>query len=207
MLDRHIVPLIKPALRELAVVLDGKGVNADALTLGGFLVGVGCIPAVAFGLTELALLLLLINRLADGLDGELARLKQPTDAGGYLDITLDFIFYAMFPLGFAFADPSQNAIAAAVLITSFVGTGSSFLAFATQAEKRNIVSPDFGYKGLYYLNGLAEGTETIICFMLMCLFPQHFATLAWIFASVCAMTAVNRVYCGYRTLASAADLT
>ncbi|MEM7259419.1 MAG: CDP-alcohol phosphatidyltransferase family protein, partial [Pseudomonadota bacterium] len=89
---------------------------------------------------------------------------------------------------------------AAVLVASFVGTGASFLAFSAMADKRGISHPDFGYKGLYYLNGLAEGTETIICFVLMCLLPAHFALLAWIFAFICAITAINRVVFGYRTL-------
>lgn len=203
MLDKYIVPRIKPALKAVAMRLDRQGVSADSVTVAGFLVGIACISAVAFGMAQLALALLLLNRLADGIDGELARLRAPTDAGGYLDITLDFIFYALFPLGFAFSDPAQNALPAAVLIASFVGTGASFLAFATQAEKREIVSPDFGYKGLYYLNGLAEGTETIICFVLMCLFPHYFSVLAWLFAGVCLITAANRVYFGYRTLQSA----
>ena len=200
MLDKHIVPRIKPSLATLATSFDRLGVKADTVTVVGFLIGLACIPAVAFGYTQLALLLLLINRLADGLDGELARLQRPTDAGGYIDITLDFIFYAIFPLGFAIADPVNNALPAAVLIASFVGTGASFLAFATQAEKRDMVSPDFGYKSLYYLNGLAEGTETILCFALMCVFPQHFAIIAWVFAAICGVTTINRVYYGYRTL-------
>ena len=99
-----------------------------------------------------------MNRLADGVDGELARIQGPTDRGAFLDIALDFVFYALFPLGFALGH-ADYALPAAVLIASFVGTGSSFLAFASQAEKKGIEHPDFGYKGLYYLNGLAEGTE------------------------------------------------
>lgn len=200
MLDKYIVPLLRPTLARVAERIDRVGISADVLTVAGFFFGVACVPLVALGFPGVALVFLLINRLADGLDGELARLRNPTDAGGYLDITLDFIFYAIFPLGFALIDPSQNALPAAILIASFVGTGASFLAFATQAEKRSIVSPDFSYKSLFYLNGLAEGTETIICFSLMCLFPQHFAMFAWVFAMVCVITAINRVYFGYKTL-------
>jgi phosphatidylglycerophosphate synthase len=148
----------------------------------------------------MALIALLLNRLADGLDGELARLGNPTDAGGFLDITLDFIFYAMFPLGFALYDPANNALPAAILITSFVGTGASFLAFATQADKNGVVSPDFSYKGLFYLDGLAEGTETILVFVLMCLFPDYFVFFAYSFAVICVLTSVNRIFFGYQTL-------
>lgn len=200
MLDKYLVPVLKAPLRSVARKFHRHGVSADSVTIAGFLLGLATVPAVALGFPDLALALLLLNRLADGVDGELARLAQPTDAGGFLDITLDFIFYALFPLGFAIADPHNNALPAAVLIASFVGTGASFLAFATQAEKNAIVSPDFGYKSLFYLDGLAEGTETILCFALMCLLAEHFSTLAWVFASVCLVTAINRVVSGYRTL-------
>ena len=200
MLDRYLVPRLKPHLHSLAVRVKRCGVTADRLTVIGFVFGIACVTSIAFAHYALALIFLFLNRLADGLDGELARLDTPSDAGGYLDITLDFIFYALFPLGFALADPQQNALPAAVLIASFVGTGASFLAFATQAQKRSIVSPDFAYKSLYYLNGLAEGTETIICFVVMCLFPRHFPIIAWGFAAVCTITATNRIYFGYRTL-------
>ncbi len=200
MLDKHIVPILKAPLKRLAQTLHSREIKADTVTVIGFVIGLAAVVAVATNNPMLGLLMLLLNRLADGIDGELARLGTPSDAGGFLDITLDFIFYALFPLGFAFADPAQNALPAAVLIASFVGTGASFLAFATMAEKHSVVSPDFEYKSLYYLNGLAEGTETIICFALMCLFSTHFSLIAWVFAAVCLITATNRVVFGYRTL-------
>lgn len=205
MLDKHIVPLLKPPLRRLACVLATREWSADRVTVVGFLLGVCCIIALALGQTVLALVFLLLNRLADGVDGELARLKKPTDAGGFLDICLDFIFYALFPLGFAIADPAINALPAAALIASFVGTGASFLAFSSMANKHDIAHPEFGYKGLYYLDGLAEGTETVVFFVVMCLLPSYFALLAWVFAAVCLVTAVNRIVFGYLTLRNAVD--
>ncbi len=184
----------------MAVSLNQFQVSADRLTVIGFLFGLLCVGLIATGQPYLALSALLLNRLIDGIDGELARLQTPTDAGGYLDITLDFIFYALFPVGFALLDPIHNALPAVVLVASFVGTGASFLAFSSLAEKRGIKHPTFDYKGFYYLNGLAEGTETIACFVLMCLLPYQFPLLAWSFAVICAITAVNRVVFGYRTL-------
>ncbi len=205
MLDRYVVPVIKPPLKKCAEVLQGKGINADQVSVAGFALGIAAMLMVAGGLYIPALILLLLNRFADGIDGEIARLSQPTDAGGFLDITLDFIFYAVFPLGFALASVASNALPAAVLVASFVGTGASFLAFSSMAEKHAIQHPDFGYKGFYYLNGLAEGTETVICFVLMCLFPAHFPLIAYVFAFICAITAINRVVFGYRTLKSASE--
>ena len=200
MLDKYIVPVIKKPLRSLASVLHKRGVKADSVTVVGFVLGLVCIPLLAFEHPYIALMFLLLNRIADGIDGELARLNSPSDAGGFLDITLDFVFYAVFPLGFALADPAQNALPAAFLIASFVGTGASFLAFATLADKHSVVSPDFEYKSLYYLNGLAEGTETIVCFVCMCLFATYFAQIAWVFSILCLITAANRIIFGYRTL-------
>lgn len=200
MLDKYIVPIIKPPLSRIASIVNQCGIGADKVTVIGFIIGLLCVLAQALGASLFALLFLLLNRLADGIDGELARKQAPTDAGGFLDISLDFIFYALFPLGFAISNPSQNALPAAVLIASFVGTGASFLAFASLAGKHSIEHPEFNYKGLYYLNGLAEGTETVLFFCIMCLFPNHFSFLAWLFAAICLVTAVNRVWFGYLTL-------
>ena len=205
MLDRHLVPHLAIPLRRLAAALHARGVGADAVTLAGFALGLASVVAVACGAPLLGLALLLAGRLADGIDGELARLDGASDAGAFLDIVLDFVFYALFPLGFAVLDPSANALPAAVLIASFVGTGASFLAFAAKASAHGIRHPDFGYKGLYYLDGLAEGTETIIAFALMCLWPAWFAPIAWTFAALCAITATNRIVGGYRALRHAVD--
>lgn len=200
MLDRYIVPKIKQPLRAVATVLHSANIRADAVTTIGFGLGLLCVLSLAFGQFYIAFVLLCLNRLADGVDGELARLSGGTDAGAFLDIVLDFIFYALFPLGFALYNPGENAVWAALLIASFVGTGASFLAFDTFARQQSISHPDFGYKGFYYLNGLAEGTETIAVFALMCWLPQHFALIAGVFTAVCVLTAINRVVFGYLTL-------
>lgn len=141
-----------------------------------------------------------LNRLLDGLDGALARRRGLTDAGGFLDIALDFLFYALVPFGFILADPSHNALAGSWLLFAFIGTGSSFLAFAALAAKHNIDNPGYAHKSFYYLGGLTEGTETIALFVLGCLFPAYFAVLAWIFGALCWMTTLTRVWSGYLTL-------
>ena len=148
----------------------------------------------------LLLLFILLNRLADGLDGVVARQTQHTDAGGYLDIVLDFIFYSAVVLGFLLANPAQNAVAAGVLMVTFMGTGSTFLAFASIAAKRGIENLDYPNKSLHYMGGLTEGFETILAFVLFCLWPQHFVVLAYVFATACWLTALTRLYSGYRTL-------
>ena len=87
-----------------------------------------------------------------------------------------------------------------VLMATFIGTGSSFLAFAVAAEKFQIERPQFSNKSFYYMQGLTEGTETILVFLAFCIWPQHFAVIAYCFAAACAVTVVTRVAGGFTTL-------
>jgi phosphatidylglycerophosphate synthase len=200
MLDRYITPLIKPVVLLLAQGAKRQGMHADHATVLGFIVGICAMVAIAKQDYFVAIGFILISRLFDAIDGALARLDGATDAGGFLDITLDFLFYALIPLAFAIANPTVNALPAAVLLTAFVGTGSSFLAFAALAEKRGISSVQYPDKSFYFLGGLAEATETLTCFILMCLFPQWFPMLAYIFSAICAVTIATRIIGGYHTL-------
>lgn len=202
MLDRHLHPRIKPALHQVAAVLDKPGITPDGLTLAGFVTGVLALPFLAFGWYLAALVAIVLNRLLDGLDGALARRRGLSDAGGFLDIALDFLFYALVPFGFALAAPEENALAAAWLLFAFIGTGSSFLAFAALAAKHDIDNPGYAHKSFYYIGGLTEGTETIALFVLCCLFPAHFTLFAWGFGALCWLTTATRIWSGYVTLKS-----
>ena len=201
MLDKFVTPIIKPLLTPVVVLINKSGITANQLTVFGFLVGMFAVPLLAFEMWYGALIAIALNRILDGLDGALARYaNQSSSAGGFLDITLDFLFYAAIPLGFILANPAQNAIAGAILLATFIGTGSSFLAFAIAAEKFKLDKPQFRYKSFYYLNGLTEGTETIALFIAFCIWPQHFAIMASFFAAACAITIFTRIYGGYHTL-------
>ena len=196
MLDSFAQRLIEPVLSRLARRLVALKVTANQLTLAGFAIGLLAAALIAQGAYRAGLLLLLLSRLCDGLDGAVARQTQPTDRGGFLDITLDFIFYAAVVLAFALADPAANALAAAALLAGFMGTGSSFLAFAVMAAKRQVSKPMTGSKSFYFLGGLTEGTETLGFFVAMCLWPAQFALLAWVFAGLCVLTTLSRVVWG-----------
>ena len=104
------------------------------------------------------------------------------------------------PLAFAVAQPAANALPAAVLLAAFIGTASSFLAFSVLAERCGLKNSDYPSKGIYYLGGLTEASETLLCFALMCLWPQHFAWWAYGFAAMCVATIVTRVIAGWRVL-------
>jgi phosphatidylglycerophosphate synthase len=196
MIDRWALDRLRPLIDGAARRLVALGVRADAVTAVGFALGLAGSAAIVFGQPLPGLVAILAGRVADGLDGAVARQTMPTDRGAFLDIVADFLFYASVPLAFALADPAANALAAAVLLAAFVGTGSSFLAFAVLAERRGLSNARLPNKGFYYLGGLTEGGETIVCFALMCLWPQHFAAWALGFAALCAMTVVSRVVAG-----------
>ena len=192
MLDAPLRRVIDPPLDAAGRRLAAAGVGADAVTLAGFAVGLLAIPLLARESYGLALVAIAVNRLADGLDGAVARRRGPTDLGGYLDIVCDFLFYAGVVFGFALARP-ENALPAAFLVFSFVGTGSSFLAFAILAAKRGLASTARGRKSFYYLGGLTEGGETIALFVALCLLPDAFPPLAWGFGALCWVTTVSRM--------------
>ncbi|TDO06877.1 MULTISPECIES: CDP-alcohol phosphatidyltransferase family protein [Halomonas] len=201
MLDRWTMPLTQWPLLVLARGLARLRVRPDQVTVAAFLVGMLALPLLAMGWYLPALLAILLNRLGDGLDGALARLtRAASDAGGFLDIGLDFVFYAAVVLGFALAEPAVNALPAALLLFAFIGTGTSFLAFAIMAARHGLKRPRFQQKAFYYLHGLTEGTETVMAFVLFCLFPAHFALLAMLFAGACLVTTATRLWGGYRTL-------
>jgi len=192
MLDAALRRVIDRPLDAAGRGLARCGIPANAVTVSGFAVGMAAVPALACGRYDLALAAILMNRLADGLDGAVARAVGPTDLGGYLDIVLDFLFYSAVVFGVALARPDE-AVWAAFLIFSFVGSGSSFLAYAIIAAKRGVTTADRGRKSLFYLGGLAEGSETIAAFMLICLFPELFPWIAGIFGAMCWVTTAGRI--------------
>lgn len=193
MLDGMMRRVIDPPLNRMGRALARRGVGADGVTLAGLVLGLGAALLIAQGAPLLALLPLLLGRLADGLDGAVARASRMTDFGGYFDITADFLFYGAIPLAFVILDPAANGVAGAFLLFSFYVNGASFLGYAILAEKRKMATSARGAKSLYFTGGLLEGTETIAFFVALCLWPQWFAPLAWVFGALCLVTAGARV--------------
>lgn len=200
MLDAALRRVIDPPLDAAGKRVAALGIPANAVTVAGFAIGMTAVPALAAGRYDLALAAILLNRLADGLDGAVARAAGPTDLGGYLDIVLDFLFYGGVVFGVALARP-QEAVWATFLIFSFVGSGTSFLAYAIIAAKRGMTTSRQGRKSIFYLGGLAEGGETIAAFVLICLFPEAFPWIAGVFGAMCWITAAGRVAAAVRAFA------
>jgi len=196
-LDVYTRRLVAPAVDATARRLHRAGMSPTALTATGFAAGVGACVAAALALWPLALVLWLANRALDGLDGPLARLRGASDRGGFLDIAADFTVYGAFVLGVAIAEPDARLACVALLVAYYV-SGTAFLAWSSLAERRALAARD--ERSLQFVGGLAEGTETIVAYVLFCLLPGSAETIAWAFAALVAITALQRVVFAVRSL-------
>ena len=193
MLDGVMRRIIDGPLNRIGRGLAARGVMAEQVTLVGLALGLAAAGVLALGGAGwVALVLLLTGRVADGLDGAVARATQKTDFGGYLDIVCDFAVYGVVPLAFVLRD-AGNGAAGAFLLMAFYVNGASFLGYAILAEKRGMQTTAQGEKTLYYSAGLLEGTETVAFFGAICLFPAAFVPLSWGFGALCLVTAGARV--------------
>jgi phosphatidylglycerophosphate synthase len=197
MFDAQLRPLIDRLLNPIGRGLVALGMTANQVTMIGAAFGLIAAGCVAAGLFYPALWFVIANRVIDGLDGAVARASRSSDFGGYLDIVSDFIFYSAIPMAFSVARP-ETALAAAFLIFSFIGTATSFLGFAILAEKHQVTTQIRGKKAFYYLGGLTEGTETILLFLAMLVWPDYFSLMAIVFGILCWVTTGTRIYAAYR---------
>ncbi len=198
MFDARIRPLIDPPLNAFGKTLAKLGVHANHITIFSLVAGLIAAISIFYAFYITALIFIIISRLGDGLDGAVARATHKTAFGGYLDIVCDFIFYVSVPLAFGFSNPEYLPYAL-ILVASFTLTGVSFLAFASIAAEKGLATKAHGEKSFFYSTGIAEGTETIIAFILMCLVPQHFIVIATLFAAMCFLTVAQRTVSAYFT--------
>jgi phosphatidylglycerophosphate synthase len=196
MLDPYVRTLIDPSLRALAKRLVAIGISPNTLTLLGFGTGLFAIAAIIYHYYTIAALLILLNRLLDGLDGTVARLTHSSDFGGVLDIACDFIVYSGIVFAFGMAEP-KNLFYSAFLIFSFIGPITTFLAYAIVAAKYQIITTRRGIKSFYHLGGICEGTETAVFLLLICLIPTAFPWGAIIYGILCWLTTIGRLYRAY----------
>ncbi|WP_128516595.1 CDP-alcohol phosphatidyltransferase family protein [Tabrizicola thermarum] len=200
MLDGLMRGVINTPLDEGGRWLAARGASANAVTLAGLALGLVAAVLIGFGWSGLLVAaVLLASRLADGLDGAVARARGKSDFGGFLDIVCDFAFYGAIPLAFVLRDPGANGVAGAFLLFSFYVNAATFLGYAILAEKHGLETRSRGEKSLYFTAGLMEGTETILCFLVLVLWPALFVPLAWIFGVLCVVTALARILLAART--------
>jgi phosphatidylglycerophosphate synthase len=151
-------------------------------------------PALAFWI---------INRLLDGLDGTVARIsKKQSDWGGYLDIMLDFIIYALVPISFTIAYSTLliDFIMLAVMLALFYINTASWMYLSALIEKHSINSNIPEQTSLSMPSGLMEGTETLVLFSLLYIFPFQ---IIYFYSFICLLTIIGiiqRISWGYKNI-------
>jgi len=193
MFDVALRRMVDPALHCLSAGIAKTGVSANILTIVGAIIGVGAGMCISEGNFAAGLMLIMLNRVMDGLDGAVARINGATEFGGFLDTLADYLFYIAIPVAFAIWTP-YNQLPALLLVASFTLTAVSFLGFAAIAARRGDAMGAHGPKAFLYSTGLMEGGETIAFFVLFCLFPGYFPTLALVFAALCVLTVLQRLF-------------
>ncbi|MFA7324398.1 MAG: CDP-alcohol phosphatidyltransferase family protein [Candidatus Nanopelagicales bacterium] len=185
----------------MATSLDRQWITPDGLTLAGLALGIAAAISAANARWWIALALWLASRVADGMDGALARRRSggtsPPASGGFLDITADFIVYGSFVIGVGIGS-GQSLVPFLFVLLGYYVNGSAFLAFSSIAERSGRQIDDG--RSLSFLSGIAEGTETIMVHSLWCLMPSDAGAIAWAWAAIVLASAVVRIFVGYRSL-------
>ena len=198
MLDKYTHKLNKIVLKQMAMGINKLNITPNMITISGFVIGILAMIAIYNQSYEWALLGVIINRIFDGLDGALARIQGATTSGGFLDITFDFFFYCGFTFAWGLSNPDY-LLPAIILLFSFITAQVTFLSFAANAPKE-YEDPNYPNKSIHYMGGVAEGTETILCFLAMLIWADLFPIFAYIFAFMNFLTSGYRVVFGYNTL-------
>lgn len=199
MFDAAARRLLDRPLGRAAAALDVGWITPDRLTGAGLVLGLGSAGSAALGWWAVAAVLWLASRLADGLDGPLARRRGSRDAGagGFFDITADFTVYGATVVGVGIGSGGPLWPFLLVLLAYYVN-GAAFLAFSSLAERSGRTIDDG--RSLSFLGGLAEGGETILVHTLWLVLPFWAPQIAVVWAAVVGLSAAHRIVTGYRAL-------
>lgn len=207
MFDRRIQNALEPLWRAAAMPFARWGITPNQVTVSAWATGLVSAFMIAHQQYHWALAMLLISRALDALDGALARQVGSSEAGGYLDVALDFWFYVAIPLAFAWVAPDHNAMAAAALLASYVLNATSWLALTSLRPQAAFGSGSTAQprKSLAFVTTLTEGGETLLAYVAMCIWPQHFAPIAWSFAALCFLSTIYRTHMGWQRLSAKSE--
>ncbi|WP_104177423.1 CDP-alcohol phosphatidyltransferase family protein [Cryobacterium sp. Y50] len=195
-----------------ALAFDRAWITPDRLTIAGLVLGLGSAATAAAQLWWVSLALWLVSRVFDGFDGSLARLRREradaadgetghSEAGGFLDIVADFTVdgFTVFGVGVGatagFDAPWWPFV---LVLVGYYLNGGAFLAFSSIAERTNRQIDDG--RSLSFLGRIAAGTETIIVHSLWLIFPFVAWQIAVVWAVFVGISAVQRMFAGYRAL-------
>lgn len=182
MLDVPVRKVLATPLDGAARTLQRLGVGANAVTVAGFVFGLAAAVAIAAESYSAGLLFLILNRIADSVDGPLARLTHESRWGAFLDVTLGAVAYLAIAFAFA-ASRQQNGLAAAFLMLGLTA------ALVTNLAARAFTPPGAAAKQPLVL---CEQTETFLVFVAMILVYWAFALFAYAYGTLCLISAAMR---------------
>jgi phosphatidylserine synthase len=151
----------------------------------------------------LAVVLWLLSRVADGLDGAVARHRgTASDVGGLVDIVGDTVGYAVIPLGIAMGVGTDAVwVIVAILLATFYVNAVSWTYLAALLEKRSAGVPATNTSTSTLMpRGLVEGAETIVFFTLALAWPNAAVTILAVMAAAVAVTTLERLRWARRIL-------
>lgn len=208
MIDAQLRRVLTAPLDRMATWLDLRWITPDRLTGLNLVLGLTSATFAAVQWWIPALIAWLLCRLADGLDGPLARRRirrnpaaVESGRGGFLDVAADFVVYGATVIGVAVGvTTGYDApwLPFLVVLFAYYINGSVLLAFSSIAEKQGRQLDD--ERSFSFLAGLAEGAETVLVHSLWLLFPMVAWQIAWVWAIVVLISATQRIIIGYRTL-------
>jgi phosphatidylglycerophosphate synthase len=187
--------LVEPLVRRLG----RTGATPNQITITSFAIAVTAAAIVAAGHPIAGIVVWLVSRIGDGLDGALARAAgRSTAYGGFLDITLDMAAYAGMVLGFAHIHPELTVAWAAVLFGYvLVITTTLALSDAAGALGRKVSDTERTFQ---FTPGLTEAGETNVMYALWAIFPDHVYWLVWLWVAALVATAMQRTYLAWQVL-------
>ena len=164
-----------------------KFVNPNQITILGFILGISMSFLIFFHFYFYAILLLILSRLCDGLDGTMARLTTPLLWWILRYCQWLHLFWVCFAFGFS----NSSYTTLSIFYFLYIGTGTTFLAKAAiQTQLDKISETNDAIEGLpksfHYTSGLVEGTETII--FMVCVSYFHFYFNIYYFWDLCFIT-------------------
>lgn len=199
MFDERMRQLKENAFNPLARPL--LSIPPMALSVAGLAFGVGAAVALWQQSYAAGFALWFLNRVFDGLDGTVARARGvQSDFGGYLDIVIDFIVYALIPVGLALGRPSEAVTMSLIfLLVTYYVNAASWMYLAAILEKRNLSRGD-KLTTITMPTGIIGGTETILFYTVFILFPTHLVWLFGLMGTLILVTILQRLVWAKRHL-------
>lgn len=187
------------ASRPIVAWLARTGITPNQLTITAWVLGLAAAALIAVGFPRTGLALWLTSRIADGLDGAVARQAGATSPlGGFLDITLDMTAYAAIVVAFGIAHPALGTGWMAVLAGYIIViTTTLALSDAASTAGRVVSTTDRTFQ---FTPGFTEAGETNAMYTLWVLLPDYLPLLVWVWAVALLATGVQRTYLAWRVL-------